>query len=60
MSKILLFIASDGERGSKSQVMGEGYPCEVRRESEIIAKTDCLSVPSVINTFTSLNNLIRC
>ncbi len=34
----VIFIASDGERGSKSQVVGEGYPCEVRRGSEIIEK----------------------
>ncbi len=34
----VIFIASDGERGSKSQVIGEGYPCEVRRGSEIIEK----------------------
>ncbi|QDL09806.1 hypothetical protein DP113_19570 [Brasilonema octagenarum UFV-E1] len=32
----IIFIASDGDKGSKSQVIGEGTPCEVRRGSEVI------------------------
>ncbi|MBW4615244.1 MAG: hypothetical protein KME21_18605 [Desmonostoc vinosum HA7617-LM4] len=34
----VIFIASDGEKGSKSQVIGEGTPCEVRRGTEVIEK----------------------
>lgn len=34
----VIFIASDGEKGSKSQVIGEGTPCEVRRGAEIIER----------------------
>ncbi|GAA6619740.1 hypothetical protein [Scytonema sp. NUACC26] len=34
----VVFIASDGEKGSKSQVIGEGTPCEVRRGAEVIER----------------------
>lgn len=34
----VIFICSDGDRGSKSQVIGEGTPCEVRRGTEVIEK----------------------
>jgi CRISPR-associated protein (Cas_Cas02710) len=34
----IIFIASDGEKGSKSQVIGEGTPCEVRRGVEILER----------------------
>ncbi len=34
----VIFIASDGDKGSKSQIIGEGTPCEVRRGSEVIEK----------------------
>ncbi|TBR58409.1 hypothetical protein B4U84_21060 [Westiellopsis prolifica IICB1] len=34
----VIFIASDGDKGSKSQVIGEGTPCEVRRGTEIIER----------------------
>ena len=34
----VIFIASDGEKGSKSQVIGEGIPCEVRRGAEVIER----------------------
>lgn len=32
----IIFIASDGDKGSKTQVIGEGTPCEVRRGAEVI------------------------
>ena len=32
----VVFICSDGARGSKSQVIGEGKPCEVRKGTEVI------------------------
>lgn len=32
----VVFICSDGARGSKSQVIGEGKPCEVRKGIEVI------------------------
>lgn len=34
----VVFLCSDGSKGSKSQVVGEGTPCEVRRGTEIIEK----------------------
>jgi CRISPR-associated protein (Cas_Cas02710) len=34
----VIFIASDGEKGSKSQVIGQGTPCEVRRGAEVIER----------------------
>jgi CRISPR-associated protein (TIGR02710 family) len=32
----VIFICSAGDRGSKSQVIGSGTPCEVRKGSEIV------------------------
>jgi hypothetical protein len=32
----IIFICSDGTKGSKSQVIGEGKPCEVRKGTEVI------------------------
>ncbi|WP_460206309.1 hypothetical protein [Scytonema sp. NUACC21] len=34
----VIFLCSDGDNGSKSQVIGEGTPCEVRRGTEVIEK----------------------
>lgn len=34
----VIFIASDGEKGSKSQVIGAGTPCEVRTGAEVVAR----------------------
>ncbi|NJM17876.1 MAG: hypothetical protein HC836_05420 [Richelia sp. RM2_1_2] len=34
----VVFIASDGDKGSKSQVIGEGTPCEIRRGAEVIER----------------------
>jgi hypothetical protein len=34
----VIFLCSDGPKGSKSQVIGEGKPCEVRRGTEVIDK----------------------
>lgn len=34
----VVFLCSDGSKGSKSQVVGEGTPCEVRRGSEVIER----------------------
>jgi CRISPR-associated protein (TIGR02710 family) len=33
-----IFICSDGSKGSQSQVLGTGKPCEVRRGTEVIEK----------------------
>lgn len=43
----VIFIASDGEKGSKSQVIGEGTPCEVRRGVEVIEKLP--NIPTQVN-----------
>ena len=32
----IVFVCSDGARGSKSQIIGEGKPCEVRKGSDVI------------------------
>lgn len=32
----IIFICSDGSKGSKSQVIGSGKPCEVRKGTEVI------------------------
>jgi CRISPR-associated protein (TIGR02710 family) len=34
----VVFLCSDGSKGSKSQVIGSGTPCEVRRGTEVIDK----------------------
>ncbi|MEH1932749.1 MAG: TIGR02710 family CRISPR-associated CARF protein [Nostoc sp.] len=34
----VVFLCSDGSKGSKSQVIGEGTPCEVRRGTEVIER----------------------
>ncbi|MBD6615638.1 TIGR02710 family CRISPR-associated protein [Komarekiella sp. 'clone 1'] len=34
----VVFICSDGSKGSKSQVIGQGTPCEVRRSTEVIER----------------------
>ena len=34
----VVFLCSDGPKGSKSQVIGSGTPCEVRRGTEVIEK----------------------
>lgn len=34
----VIFIASDGEKGSKSQVIGEGTPCEVRQGAKVLER----------------------
>ncbi|MFN6559465.1 MAG: TIGR02710 family CRISPR-associated CARF protein [Nostoc sp. ChiSLP01] len=34
----VVFLCSDGSKGSKSQVVGEGTPCEVRRGNEVIER----------------------
>ncbi|MBF2064344.1 MAG: hypothetical protein IGS39_07970 [Calothrix sp. C42_A2020_038] len=38
MFNIYNFIVSDGDKGSKSQVIGADTPCEIRRDAEIIEK----------------------
>ena len=34
----VVFICSDGDRGSKPQVIGKGNPCEFRRGTEVIER----------------------
>lgn len=43
----VIFICSDGPRGSASQVIGEGTPCEVRRGAEVISKQP--NIPTQLN-----------
>lgn len=39
----VIFICSDGSKGTKSQVIGEGYPCEMRQ-------TETLKIPQTPET----------
>lgn len=34
----VIFLCSTGSRGSESQVIGQGTPCEVRRGTEVIER----------------------
>ena len=34
----VVFLCSDGDKGSKFQVIGEGNPCEVRRGAEVVER----------------------
>lgn len=34
----VIFVCSDGSKGSQSQVIGEGTPCEVRRGNEVVER----------------------
>lgn len=43
----VIFIASDGEKGSKSQVIDAGTPCEVRRGAEVIKRLP--NIPTQVN-----------
>ncbi|MDZ8054615.1 MAG: TIGR02710 family CRISPR-associated CARF protein [Aulosira sp. ZfuVER01] len=43
----VVFICSDGSKGSKSQIIGEGKPCEVRRGNEVIEKLP--NIPTQLN-----------
>ncbi len=43
----VIFIASDGEKGSKSQVIGVGTPCEQRIGAEVIARLP--NIPTQVN-----------
>jgi CRISPR-associated protein (Cas_Cas02710) len=43
----VVFIVSDGEKGSKSQVIGEGTPCEIRRGAEVIERLP--NIPTQVN-----------
>ncbi len=43
----VIFIASDGEKGSKSQVVDAGTPCEVRRGAEVIERLP--NIPTQVN-----------
>lgn len=34
----VIFIASDGEKGSQSQIIGQGTPCEVRQGGKVLER----------------------
>lgn len=40
----VIFICSDGPRGSLSQIIGEGTPCEIRRGAEVIDRLPNLPI----------------
>lgn len=43
----VVFICSDGDRGSKPQVIGKGNPCEVRRGTEVLERLP--NIPIQVN-----------
>ena len=43
----VVFIASDGDKGSKSQVIDAGTPCEIRRGAEVIERLP--NIPTQVN-----------
>jgi CRISPR-associated protein (TIGR02710 family) len=43
----VVFICSDGDKGSKSQVIGQGKPCELRRVTEVIERLP--NIPTQVN-----------
>lgn len=43
----VVFIASDGDKGSKSQVIGDGTPCELRKGAEVIERLP--NIPTQVN-----------
>lgn len=42
----VVFLCSNGPKGSKSQVIGQGNPCEIRQGSEVIAKLPNIPIQS--------------
>lgn len=46
----VIFICSDGDQGSKSQVIGSGTPCEVRKGDEIVGQLP--NIPTQANLGT--------
>lgn len=42
-----IFICSDGPRGSLSQIVGEGAPCEIRRGAEVVDRQP--NIPTQLN-----------
>jgi CRISPR-associated protein (TIGR02710 family) len=48
-----IFICSSGNRGSITQVTGEGKPCEVRRGSEVLEKLP--NIPTQLNLGDKFN-----
>lgn len=48
-----IFICSSGNRGSITQVMGEGKPCEIRRGTEVIEKLP--NIPTQLNLGEKFN-----
>lgn len=56
----IIFICSDGPRGSVSQIIGEGTPCEIRRGAEVVDRQP--NIPTQLNLgdrFDSDTDLIR-
>ena len=43
----VVFICSDGDRGSKPQVIGKGKPCEIRRGTEVLDQLP--NIPTQVN-----------
>lgn len=56
----IIFICSNGSKGSVSQLIGEGTPCEVRRGSEVIDKLPNIPIQLGLgNHFNPDSDLVR-
>ncbi len=56
----VIFICSTGARGSESQIIGTGNPCELRRGSEVVEKLP--NIPTQVNLgdrFQAERDLVR-
>jgi hypothetical protein len=55
-----IFICSDGSRGSISQILGAGTPCEVRRGSEVVEKLPNIPIQLGLgDSFNADTDLVR-
>ena len=54
----VIFVCSDGPKGSKSQVVGEGTPCEVRKGNEIIERLKNIPTQLKLNGFDPDSDLV--
>jgi CRISPR-associated protein (TIGR02710 family) len=55
-----IFICSDGPRGSVSQIVGEGTPCEIRRGAEVVDRQP--NIPTqlgLVDRFNPETDLVR-
>ncbi|MFH7244111.1 MAG: TIGR02710 family CRISPR-associated CARF protein [Spirulina sp.] len=55
----IIFICSDGPRGSLSQIIGEGTPCEIRRGAEVDRQPNIPTQLNLGDRFNPETDLVR-